>query len=299
MSELKFKLTTETKINAWGIKLFRIEATVDFKNGSTQIKSGDKGGWVESEKTSNGDARVSGNAWVYGDAEVYGDARVSGDAWVSGNARVYGDARVSGNARVYGDARVSGNAWVYGDAEVYGNARVSGNAWVYGDARVYGDAWVYGDAEVSGDAWVSGNARVYGNAEVSGDAWVSGNARVYGDARVSGNARVYGNAEVSLKKAYTKGNFVYSSDSDIVSTVINQSGEDRFDSGRDYKNHLVVGDYEINDIEPENATENTEDTKTEGLVTIQIGENGFSVPESTAQSFRDALSSALGIDLDC
>lgn len=176
MSELKFKLTTETKINAWGIKLFRIEATVDFKNGSTQIKSGDKGGWVESEKTSNGDARVSGNAWVYGDAEVYGDARVY------------------------------------------------------------------------------------------------------------------------LKKAYTKGNFVYSSDSDIVSTVINQSGEDRFDSGRDYKNHLVVGDYEINDIEPENATENTEDTKTEGLVTIQIGENGFSVPESTAQSFRDALSSALGYD---
>ena len=212
MSELKFKLTTETKINAWGIKLFRIEATVDFKNGSTQIKSGDKGGWVESEKTSNGDARVSGNAWVYGDAEVYGDA------WVSGNARVYGDARV------------------------------------------------------------------YGNAEV------------YGDAEVSGNARVYGNARVSLKKAYTKGNFVYSSDSDIVSTVINQSGEDRFDSGRDYKNHLVVGDYEINDIEPENATENTEDTKTEGLVTIQIGENGFSVPESTAQSFRDALSSALGYD---
>ena len=200
MSELKFKLTTETKINAWGIKLFRIEATVDFKNGSTQIKSGDKGGWVESEKTSNGDARVSGNAWVYGDAEVYGDARV------------------------------------------------------------------------------------YGNARVSGDAQVYGNARVYGDARVS------------LKKAYTKGNFVYSSDSDIVSTVINQSGEDRFDSGRDYKNHLVVGDYEINDIEPENATENTEDTKTEGLVTIQIGENGFSVPESTAQSFRDALSSALGYD---
>ena len=188
MSELKFKLTTETKINAWGIKLFRIEATVDFKNGSTQIKSGDKGGWVVSEKTSNGDARVSGNAWVYGDAEVYGDARVSGDA------------------------------------------------------------------------------------------------------------QVYGNARVSLKKAYTKGNFVYSSDSDIVSTVINQSGEDRFDSGRDYKNHLVVGDYEINDIEPENATENTEDTKTEGLVTIQIGENGFSVPESTAQSFRDALSSALGYD---
>ncbi len=92
--ELKFKLTAESKINAFGIKLFRIEATVDFKD----IKKGDKGGWLEAETVKNGDARVSGNAWVFGDAEVFGDARVYGNAWVFGDAEVSGDARVYGNA---------------------------------------------------------------------------------------------------------------------------------------------------------------------------------------------------------
>ena len=105
--EKHFKLTNETKVNIFGVTLFRIECTIDCK----WAKVGDKGGWVEKEDN------IRGNAWVSGDAEVYGNAWVSGNAEVSGNARVYGDAEVSGNARVYGDAWVSGNARVYGDAD--------------------------------------------------------------------------------------------------------------------------------------------------------------------------------------
>ena len=116
----KFELTTESKINIFGKKLFRIKALISFES----VEEGETGGWVEKEENLN----QSGDAWVYGDAEVSGNARVYGNAWVSGNARVYGDARVSGNARVYGDAEVSG------DARVSGNASVYGNAWVYGDA---------------------------------------------------------------------------------------------------------------------------------------------------------------------
>jgi hypothetical protein len=129
----KFKLTDETKI-VDSVKLYRIQALIDIP--AHDVKAGDLGGWVESEKNLD----QSGNAWVSGNAQVSGDARVSGDAWVSGDARVYGDAWVSGNACVSGDARV------YGDAQVYGNAWVSGDAWVYGDA------WVSGDARVAGDA---------------------------------------------------------------------------------------------------------------------------------------------------
>ncbi len=140
MSELKFKLTKESKINAWGGKLFRIEAIVNFKNGNNEIKKGTKGGWVEKESNLSGNAWVSGDARVCGNAWVSGDAMVCGNATVSGNARVYGDAMVCGNAWVYGDAMVCGNAWVSGNAMVCGNATVSGNATVYGDARVYGDA---------------------------------------------------------------------------------------------------------------------------------------------------------------
>ena len=80
--DIKFKLTTETKVNLFGVKLFRIEATCDIKERG--VKKGEKGGWVESKEV-NGNARVSGNAWVSGDAEVYGNARVYGNAWVFGN----------------------------------------------------------------------------------------------------------------------------------------------------------------------------------------------------------------------
>ena len=62
-----FKLTNETKVNAFGVTLFRIELTIDCKWGD----AGDKGGWVEKENN------LSGNAWVSGNAEVYGNADIN------------------------------------------------------------------------------------------------------------------------------------------------------------------------------------------------------------------------------
>lgn len=99
----KFELTSETKINIFGKKLFRIKALISFGD----VKAGETGGWVEKEENVN----QSGNAWVSGNAEI------SGNAWVSDDAWVYGDAKVSGNAKVSGDAWVYGNAKVYGDAD--------------------------------------------------------------------------------------------------------------------------------------------------------------------------------------
>ena len=92
----KFELTSETKINIFGKKLFRIKALISFAD----VEAGETGGWVEKE----GNVNQSGDAWVSGNAEVYGNAEVSGDAWVYGNAKVYGNAEVSGDAEVYGNA---------------------------------------------------------------------------------------------------------------------------------------------------------------------------------------------------
>ena len=80
----KFELTTEFITNAFGKKLFRIKALVEFGD----VKAGELGGYVEKE----GNVSQADNAWVYGDARVYGDAWVSGNARVSGDAWVYGDA---------------------------------------------------------------------------------------------------------------------------------------------------------------------------------------------------------------
>ena len=141
----KFELTSESIVNIFGKKLFRIKALVEFGN----VKEGELGGFVEKEENLSHE----GDAWVYGDAEVYGDA------WVCDNARV------SDNARVYGDARICGDAWVSDNARVYGDARICGDAWVYGNARVYGNAEVSGNARICGDAWVCDNARVSGDAD--------------------------------------------------------------------------------------------------------------------------------------
>ena len=104
----KFELTSESIVNIFGDKLYRIRALVEFGN----VKKGEIGGFVEKEENLSHE----GNAWVCENAEV------------SGNAEVCGNARVSGNAEVYGNARVCGNAEVCGNAWVCGNARVCGNA---------------------------------------------------------------------------------------------------------------------------------------------------------------------------
>lgn len=80
----KYELTTETKINAFGKKLFRIKALVSFG----PVSAGEKGGWVEKEENLS----QSGNAWVRDNAEVFGNAKVRDNAEVSGNAWVFGNA---------------------------------------------------------------------------------------------------------------------------------------------------------------------------------------------------------------
>ena len=59
MEKKHFELTAETKVNVFGITLFRIKATVKTKYADI----GDIGGWVESPEN------LSGNAWVSGNAD--------------------------------------------------------------------------------------------------------------------------------------------------------------------------------------------------------------------------------------
>ena len=86
----KFELTTEFIINAFGKKLFRIKALVEFGN----VKAGELGGYVEKEKNLS----HNGNAWVCENAVVCENAWVCGNAWVRGNAVVCENAWVRGNA---------------------------------------------------------------------------------------------------------------------------------------------------------------------------------------------------------
>ena len=168
----KYKLTSETKVID-GVEVHRIKAL----NSFWDIKKGELGGWIESEKNLSQD----GNAWVYGDAKV------------SGNARIFDNAIIGGNAIIFGNATVSGNAWVFGDATVCG------------DAKGCGDAKVRGNATVSGNATVDGNATVSGNADyiVFKNWWSSG--RYFTWTRSNNKWSVgcfYGSGEELIAKAY-------------------------------------------------------------------------------------------------
>lgn len=108
--EKKYELTDET-IQIAEKTLHRIKALRDFGN----VKAGDLGGFVESEKNLSHD----------GDCCVGGSAHVGGNAWVEGSACVGGNAYIGGDARVGGSARVGGNAWVEGNAKITDNALIN------------------------------------------------------------------------------------------------------------------------------------------------------------------------------
>ena len=73
----KYELTSDTKVIN-DVKLHRIKSLDSFGN----IKKGDLGGWIESEKNLSQD----GNAWVGGNSNVYGNATIIGNAKVRRNA---------------------------------------------------------------------------------------------------------------------------------------------------------------------------------------------------------------------
>ena len=192
----KYELTSETKVIN-GVEVHRIKALNSFGN----IKKGELGGWIESEKNLS----QYGDAWVDDNAMVFGYATVRGDATVCGNAKVSGYATVCRNAWVCGNAKVSGNAWVSDNATVCGNAKVCDNATVYGNAKVYGNATVFGYAMISGYAMINEDANVCENADfiVFKNWWSSG--RYFTWTRSNNKWTVgcfYGSGEELIAKAY-------------------------------------------------------------------------------------------------
>ena len=123
--------------------LYRIKALKDFND----VKKGDIGGYVESEKNLSQD----GNCWIYDNAVICDNARVEDNAQVYGDAEVCGDAIVRDNARVLVNARVFGNAIIRDNAVVRGDARIFDNVIVRDNVIIGGEVDICGDAIISSD----------------------------------------------------------------------------------------------------------------------------------------------------
>ena len=136
--EKKYKLIPSDKE-----RLFRVKALKDFND----VKKGDIGGYVESEKNLS----QYDDCWIYDNAIVQDNAVVIGKAIVCGNARVYDNAQICGNARVEDNVQISDNVVVMGNAIVCDNARIWGHAVVQHYVVVRGNAQICGDAMISSD----------------------------------------------------------------------------------------------------------------------------------------------------
>lgn len=208
MKNSKYELTNET-IEFEGVTLHRIKALRDFGD----IKAGDLGGYVESEKNLD----IEGNCWISDNAKVYEDAFIKGDAIVKGQAIVRGEACIAGNCCIYdsviiegkttctGHSRIMSQAYVK-NAEIEDEACISGHTKIYG-GRICNEACIRGNVEVYGGsiekmAQLSGSAKIHGRPLITDNAKIYGNARIYGAPRISDsasvldNALVYGNANI-------------------------------------------------------------------------------------------------------
>ena len=148
MVNKKYELTDET-MEFRGHTLHRIKALKSFGGN---IKSGDLGGWIESEH--NLDSRKS--CWIYNNAKVYGDAIVIGDAYVKDNAVI------CGNSLVQQFAHITDNAYVY-NSNVFDNAHIINNASIF-------------DSEAGANAYVRENAIIRNNSLLLGVCNICGHA---------------------------------------------------------------------------------------------------------------------------
>jgi len=132
----KYEFTNET-LEWRGRTLHRIRALRNFSN----VKAGDLGGWVESERNLSHE----GNCWLYSEAKAYYNSRISDDACVFSYAELSGNASAHDNARLSGRANASGNARLFDNARASGRARLSGNASAHDRARLGGDMYATRD----------------------------------------------------------------------------------------------------------------------------------------------------------
>lgn len=132
MDERKYEFTGEIRY-FWDklyhmITLHRIRACHDFDD----VKSGDLGGWVESENNLS----YYGLSWIYDDGVVFGNGHVSDHAKIRNDAIVCGNAYIGESAKICQDALIMGESYIVGDAVVGGRSVIDSNPHIHYGAQI-------------------------------------------------------------------------------------------------------------------------------------------------------------------
>lgn len=139
--------------------LFRIKALADFGD----VKKGDLGGFVESERNLQNDLS-KGTSWIYDDSIATGFSRVCQ------NAKLLGKSILSGRAGISQGAKIEGNSRISGLAEISGNNLIDHNVFIEGKVRVRDKAVICLNTIIRGRALIDSNAKVLGAGSIFGNA---------------------------------------------------------------------------------------------------------------------------------
>ncbi len=148
--------------------LHRIRALRDI---GTEVKTGDMGGFVESE--SNLSFETEDEAWIFDDAIAAGDGYVDRDSCLRENAVVCGRAYVSCGTEMSGSSRAEDDAYIRG-AKLTQCARASANSMILQSPTtkaapiLSGNCAVYG--KVMGDVMLAGSVVVISDETISNDS---------------------------------------------------------------------------------------------------------------------------------
>ncbi len=188
----KYELTSETRMLNDGTIVYRIRSLKNFKTIiDRDVKIGDLGGFLESEKNMSHD----GLCWVFDEAVGCGNSCRSGNSVGYGNSvqkdnsRQIGNSRQSGKSWQFGNSVQSGDSWQSGNSRQFGNSRQSGNSWQFGDSMQFGNSRQFDNSMQFGSSMQSGDSRQSGNSRQIENSWQSGNSRQTGDSRQSGYSR--------------------------------------------------------------------------------------------------------------
>ena len=184
----KYRIIEEETFKSLDSTLYRIQALKDFSD----VKKGDKGGWVESEKNLS----QEGDCWIYDNAKVFNHAKVYENAQIRNKSTVYNSAKVHGNVKVFGYASISKYSEVYEDVRIYDNVIIEDFAKVHGKAILKEKARIRDNAEVCGNAFITDNATIMRNATIDEDSHIFGNALITDYARIYGKAMIGGDTKI-------------------------------------------------------------------------------------------------------
>lgn len=98
----KYEIVKDNFKEIYGIKVYRIRALKDIENRHQNIKAGDLGGYVQSERNLS----QNNNCWIFDDAIVFDNANVIQNANICDHAQISDNAIIIGYATIMGHSKI-------------------------------------------------------------------------------------------------------------------------------------------------------------------------------------------------